>query len=116
MYDGLASSRVGRIVYFHLCLGSNEESMSLLASVAKKAESESDGLILDLRDGRAVLVGSKTKGYFLADRIYEVIPGKYDLYLAAEKTAFPAPDLEGVGVTPDIEVASDLPYSYSTLS
>ena len=58
---------------------------------------------------RATLIGERTKGYFLAGKLFKIIPGKYDLYLAVKKGA--GPDLEGKGVKPDIEVPQNLEYS-----
>jgi carboxyl-terminal processing protease len=58
---------------------------------------------------RATLIGTQTKGYFLAAKIFPVVPGRFDLYLAVAKG--PGPDLEGNGVKPDIEVSFALPYS-----
>jgi carboxyl-terminal processing protease len=154
-----------RIGYFHLWAGTNDESMNALTDAAKKAASETDALILDLRDGfggaypaflnpffnhddqgkaiaqiyakpmsalindgvrsgkewiadilkqthRAKLLGSHTKGYFLAAKVFPVIKDKFDLYLAVAKG--PGPDLEGKGVIPDIEISSSLPYSNGT--
>jgi C-terminal processing protease CtpA/Prc len=58
---------------------------------------------------RATLIGEPTKGYFLAAKLFQIVPGRFDLYLATAKG--PGPDLEGHGVPPDIEVPATLPYS-----
>lgn len=58
---------------------------------------------------RATLIGTRTKGYFLAGEVFPFVPGHFDLYLAVAKG--PAPDLEGNGVKPDIEVPFALSYS-----
>lgn len=55
---------------------------------------------------RATLIRERTKGYFLAGKLFKIIPGKYDLYLAVKKGS--GPDLEGKGVKPDIEVPQNL--------
>lgn len=59
---------------------------------------------------RAVLIGSRTKGYFLAGKIFDVFPGRFLLYLAV-KDLPELPALENNGVHPDIFVSSQLPYS-----
>jgi carboxyl-terminal processing protease len=58
---------------------------------------------------RATLVGTQTKGYFLAAKVFPIVEGKFDLYLAIAKG--PGPDLEGNGVKPDVEVSFTSQYS-----
>lgn len=57
------------------------------------------------------LVGTTTKGAFLAGRPYLLGEGKYLLYLAVKGTGPLGVDIEGKGVAPDIEVPYHLPYS-----
>ena len=59
---------------------------------------------------RATLIGSRTKGYFLAGMPFEIRRGRFMLYLAVNEDPS-MPKLEGNGVSPDIEVPFDLPYS-----
>ncbi len=56
--------------------------------------------------GRATLVGSKTQGAVLPGRLYSLEPEKYDLFLAVKPAADSPeiPPLEGIGVTPHVEV------------
>jgi carboxyl-terminal processing protease len=58
---------------------------------------------------RATLIGTKTKGYSLAGKIFDVVQRRFALYLAVAKGS--RPDLEGNGVKPDIEVPFELQYS-----
>lgn len=59
---------------------------------------------------RVTLIGSRTKGYFLAGMPFEIRRGRFLLYLAVKEDPS-MPKLEGNGVFPDIEVPFDLPYS-----
>jgi carboxyl-terminal processing protease len=60
--------------------------------------------------GRALLVGTQTKGYFLAGSPFQILENKFLLYLAIEK----GPEninLEHNGVKPDVEIETSLPFS-----
>ncbi|MCM2279853.1 MAG: S41 family peptidase [Oligoflexia bacterium] len=59
---------------------------------------------------RGILVGTRTAGYFLAGKLFDIQPGKYLLYLAVALGP-EGVDLEGKGVLPDVEVQAPLPYS-----
>jgi carboxyl-terminal processing protease len=59
---------------------------------------------------RAVLFGTKTKGYFLNGKPYDIWPDRYLLYLAVGEDP-KMPKLEGVGVPPDYNVHYSYPYS-----
>lgn len=62
------------------------------------------------QEKRAVLIGTQTKGYFLAGKPFEIQPGRFLLYLAVQEDPT-MPKLEHNGVKPDIEVQLQLPYS-----
>ncbi len=62
------------------------------------------------QEKRATLIGTQTKGYFLAGKPFEIQPGRFLLYLAVSEVPS-APKLEHNGVKPDIEVQFQLPYS-----
>lgn len=59
---------------------------------------------------RATLIGSRTKGFFLAGMPFEIRKDRFMLYLAVNEDPS-MPKLEGNGVFPDIQVSFDLPYS-----
>lgn len=59
---------------------------------------------------RGTLIGSRTKGYFLAAQTFEIEPHRFMLYLAVKEDPS-MPKLEHNGVEPDIEVQTSLPYS-----
>jgi carboxyl-terminal processing protease len=59
---------------------------------------------------RAILIGSRTKGYFLAGMPFEIRRGRFLLYLAVNEDPT-MPKLEGNGIYPDIEIPFNLPYS-----
>ena len=57
-----------------------------------------------------MLVGGRTAGAFLGGRPYEILGGRFLLYLAVA----PGPeglDIEGKGVQPDVAVEDPLPYA-----
>ncbi len=56
------------------------------------------------------IIGSKTKGYFLTGKLFDIEPHRFLLYLAVDKNPN-LPELEGIGVSPDIQVDFNLPYS-----
>lgn len=60
---------------------------------------------------RGPLVGSRTAGALLAAKLFDVVPGRYALYLPVGGTRKLGVELEGVGVTPDVLVDSPLSYS-----
>lgn len=60
---------------------------------------------------RATLIGTKTAGYYLGGRLFDIVPNKAALYLAVCGDSPAWVKLEGIGVSPDIEVESPLPYS-----
>ncbi len=62
------------------------------------------------QEKRATLIGTQTKGYFLAGKPFEIQPDRFLLYLAVQEVPS-APKLEHNGVKPDIEVQFQLPYS-----
>jgi carboxyl-terminal processing protease len=62
------------------------------------------------RHRRAVLVGERTAGAVLAGQPFLLSDGSL-LFLAVEGVLVDEETLEGVGVTPDIPVAADLPYA-----
>ncbi len=59
---------------------------------------------------RATLIGTRTKGYFLAGQPFEIKPNLFLLYLAVEENQ-DMPKLERNGVFPDIKETFELPYS-----
>lgn len=59
---------------------------------------------------RATLIGTRTKGYFLGGQPFDIKPNRFLLYLAVQENP-EMPKLEGNGVSPDIEVKLELPYS-----
>lgn len=59
---------------------------------------------------RAILIGTRTKGYFLAGQPFEIEPNRFLLYLAVQEDPT-MPKLEGNGVSPDIEVKLELKHS-----
>lgn len=63
------------------------------------------------RDHLGKIVGSKTAGAFVAGGRFELLNDRYFLYLAV-KEFLPKdiPPIEGIGVTPDIEVSPCLKY------
>jgi carboxyl-terminal processing protease len=63
------------------------------------------------KNGRAKLVGTQTRGYFLAGQLFPIVPGQYDLFLAVATATGSDPDLERKGVMPDFWVDEPLPYS-----
>ena len=58
---------------------------------------------------RANLVGTRTKGYFLAGQPFEIDSNRFLLYLAVHEDP-EMPKLEHNGVRPDFEVQQTLPY------
>lgn len=60
---------------------------------------------------RAILVGTRSAGYFVAGQPFEVGAGRFLLFLAVNGDGPSGVDIEGKGVTPEIEVNSPLPYS-----
>ncbi len=60
---------------------------------------------------RATLIGSQTKGYFLAGQLFEIVPKRFALFLAVATPPADAPKLEANGVRPDITVDAELAYS-----
>jgi carboxyl-terminal processing protease len=61
------------------------------------------------KEKRAKLIGSNTAGHFLGGSLFDIVNGKYALYLAVEND--PTGVLEGRGVAPDIQIDQLLPYS-----
>ncbi len=59
---------------------------------------------------RAVLVGERTAGAVLAGQPFLLADGSL-LFLAVQDIRVDGEKLEGVGVTPDVAVAADLPYA-----
>ncbi len=57
------------------------------------------------------LVGTRTRGAFLAGRPYILGGGKYLLYLAVSGAGPEGVDLEGKGVPPAIEVPAEIPFA-----
>lgn len=62
------------------------------------------------RSGRATLVGERTAGAVLAGQPFLLSDGSL-LFLAVQDVLVDGERLEGVGVTPDVPVADDLPYA-----
>jgi len=64
---------------------------------------------------RAILVGEKTAGAFLAGQPFSVTPGDYLLYLAVSNPALPevTEPIEGVGISPDEAVPFERRYAAS---
>ena len=60
---------------------------------------------------RGILVGSRTRGYFLAGKLFDILPSRFALYLAVAEFKPGGIDLEGKGVSPDIEVPFDFRYA-----
>ena len=60
---------------------------------------------------RGPLVGTRTAGAFLAAKLFDVVPGRYALYLPVGGTRNIGVELEGVGVSPDVTVAWPLSYA-----
>lgn len=60
---------------------------------------------------RAKLVGTKTAGYYLGGRLFEITKDQTSLYLAVCGDSPVGVPLEAIGVAPDVEVLSPLPYS-----
>lgn len=63
------------------------------------------------RAKRATLVGTRTAGYFVAGQPFEIGAGRFLLFLAVNGDGPPGVDIEGKGVTPEIEAKFTLPYS-----
>lgn len=59
---------------------------------------------------RATLIGTRTKGYFLAGQPFEIDSNRFLLYLAVHEDP-EMPKLEHNGVKPDFEIQQALPYS-----
>lgn len=59
---------------------------------------------------RALLVGTRTKGYFLGGSPFQIDYNYYLLYLAVSSDPT-MPPLENNGVQPDVEVKNNFPYS-----
>ena len=62
------------------------------------------------RHGRAVLVGERTAGAVLAGQPFLLSDGSL-LFLAVQDIRVDGERLEGVGVSPDVAVAAELPYA-----
>lgn len=62
------------------------------------------------RSRRAVLVGERTAGAVLAGRPFLLADGSL-LFLAVQDVEVDGERLEGIGMTPDVPVAADLPYA-----
>jgi carboxyl-terminal processing protease len=64
-----------------------------------------------LKKAGRTLVGTTTRGYFLAARPYVLGEARYLLYLAVSNAGPPGVEIEGKGVIPDVEVPFDFHYS-----
>jgi carboxyl-terminal processing protease len=85
---------------------------SLLVLINDGVRSDKEWISYVLKETkRATLIGSRTKGYFLGGRPIEILKNRFMLYLAVEEDVS-MPKLEGIGVTPDINVSFELPYSH----
>jgi carboxyl-terminal processing protease len=60
--------------------------------------------------GRATLIGSNTRGYFLSGQPFEIVPNRFMLYLAVQQDET-KPKLENIGVSPHILFDQELEYT-----
>jgi carboxyl-terminal processing protease len=82
----------------------------LLINDGTKSGKESLAYILK-KTKRATLIGTKTPGYYLGGRLFDILPNEYALYLAVCGDSPVGVPLEGIGVSPDIEMGAPLPYA-----
>ena len=83
----------------------------MIVLINEGVRSGKEGIALSLKTlKRGKLVGTTTAGHYLAGQFFDIIPQVAALYLAVQR-APGAPDIEGKGVSPDVEVNNPLAYS-----
>ncbi|MDR3613369.1 MAG: S41 family peptidase [Candidatus Obscuribacterales bacterium] len=106
--DGYGSAWIEDLDYFYRPSNAYPEDMfyakPVIAIINGGARSGKEALALSLkRSGRAKLVGERTAGAFLGGQLFELSP-RAALYLAVQNVEIMGTHLEGVGVSPDVEV------------